>query len=208
VVLVDGDLRNPELADRLPLNPPMRDGAAARGLSTTLVGETTMAEAVIANVPLGNYSVAFLPAGPTPPRPGELWATDRASMLLDELSNAYDYVVIDTPPLGAYNDGAAIAALSEGAILLARIRKTTSTALTRAVQVLKNANVEVLGTVVTFEPGHRRDLKGADGGGAASGSAPDETPKRAIVVHPPEGEGDGQGLVGADAQAKSRHGSS
>ncbi len=133
-MLVDGDLRNPAVADRLPLNGPMREGASTRGLSTVLVGEHTIVESIIRDIAVGHRSIAVLPAGPSAPRPGELWANDRAGRLFDELANSFDYVVVDTPPLDTYTDGAVVAALGDGALLLARIRSTTSAAVHRAVQ--------------------------------------------------------------------------
>jgi receptor protein-tyrosine kinase len=81
-----------------------------------------------------------------------LWATDRATQLLEYLAGAFDYVVVDTPPLGNYADGALVGALGDGAILLARIGGTTTHSLRRAVQVLQSAHVALLGIVVTFEP--------------------------------------------------------
>jgi capsular exopolysaccharide synthesis family protein len=214
VILVDADLRNPELADRLPLNGPMRDGAGARGLSTVLVGENSLVEAVISDVSVGNHSIAFLPAGPDSPRPGELWASERAEKLFDDLASGYDYVVIDTPPLDSYNDAAVVGALSDGALLLARIRKTTTSALRRAVQSLQAANVAVIGTVVTFEPGQQRRLRrdrkdagaasggdrSARGGGESGGSGDGDADTTTI---------DQNGLVGSTGSPRSlrsRHG--
>jgi capsular exopolysaccharide synthesis family protein len=159
VVLVDGDLRNPALNDRLSLDGPDRDRANARGLSTVLVGEHDVFEVLIPAVTVGSHSIAFLPAGPKAPRSGELWASDRAEKLLDELANEYDYAIIDTSPLNAYTDGAIVGALSDGAVVLARIRHTTSSALRRALETLRAANVTQIGAVVTFEPGHRRALR-------------------------------------------------
>jgi capsular exopolysaccharide synthesis family protein len=174
VVLVDGDMRKSALADRLPLSGPMRDGASQRGLSTVLVGETNLVEALIPGVELDGHPVALLPAGPTPARPGEVWGTDRAGRLLDELAHDFDYVIIDTPPLETYSEGAVIGALSDGALLLARMRRTTSSALRRALRTLQSANVALLGTIVTFEPGHRRQVvrdrrSAADKGRAGTG---------------------------------------
>jgi capsular exopolysaccharide synthesis family protein len=159
VVLVDGDLRNPALTDRLSLDAPHRDRAKARGLSTVLVGEHDVFEALIPAVTVGSHTIAFLPAGPKALRPGELWGADRAAKLLAELANEFDYAVIDTSPLNAYTDGAVVGALSDGAVVLARIRHTTSSALRRALQTLRAANVTQIGAVVTFEPGHRRELR-------------------------------------------------
>jgi len=116
-----------------------------------LVGEDEIGTAAISQVSVGDHTITVLPAGPVPPRPGELWATDRATQLLEYVAGAFDYVVVDTPPLGDYTDGAIVGALSDGAIVLARIAGTTDWALRRAVQVLQAAHVAILGTVVTFE---------------------------------------------------------
>ncbi len=159
VVLIDGDLRNPTLTDRLSLDDVTRDNAKARGLSTVLAGEHDIFEVLVPSVTVGSHYIAFLPAGPKAPRAGELWSSDRASKLLDELANEFDYAIIDTSPLNDYTDGAIVGALSDGAVILARIRHTTSSALRRALQTLQAANVTQIGSVVTFERGHRRQLR-------------------------------------------------
>ncbi|MDR3663370.1 MAG: AAA family ATPase [Mycobacterium sp.] len=169
VVLVDGDLRNPAVAARLDLSPAARQGAADRGLSTVLVGENTVAEGLIAEVPVGQHRISLLPAGPTTTRPGELWAGDHAESLFAQLAEQFDYVVVDTPPLGKYNDGAVVAALSDGALLLGRIRRTTSGALTRAVQTLKSANAVLIGSVATDEPAHFKVNIGGAAGAKSTG---------------------------------------
>lgn len=172
VVLVDGDLRNPAVAQRLDLTPAARQGAADRGLSTVLVGENTLAEGLISEVPVGQHRIAVLPAGPVTTRPGELWAGDHTESLFAELSGQFDYVVVDTPALGKYNDGAVAAALSDGALLVGRIRHTTSSALTRAVQTLKSANAVLIGSVATDEPGEFKiHIGGSDGAKSAGTKA-------------------------------------
>lgn len=163
VVLVDGDLRNPAVAERLDLTPAARQGAADRGLSTVLVGENTLAEGLIPEVAVGQHRIAVLPAGPATSRPGELWAGDHVESLFAELSAQFDYVVVDTPPLVKYNDGAVAAALADGALLVGRIRHTTSNALTRAVRTLKSANAVLIGSVATDEPVEFKIQLGGDG---------------------------------------------
>ncbi|MFC3774289.1 polysaccharide biosynthesis tyrosine autokinase [Mycolicibacterium holsaticum] len=151
VVVVDGDLRGAELADRLGLDDQRRARALNRGVSTVIAGEHALAEAVIGEIPVGAHAIALLPAGPTASRPGEMWANDRATAMFEELARNFDYIVVDTPPLERYADGANVAALCDGAVLLARIGSTTSSALRRAIQALQTANVALIGTVATFE---------------------------------------------------------
>jgi receptor protein-tyrosine kinase len=126
--------------------------AERSGVSTVLSGEHRVGEAVVPRVSLGDNTIALLPAGPLPPRPGQLWASDRATAVFGELADIFDYVILDTPPLNDYSDAANIAALGDGAIMLARIRSTKATSLRRALNALKAANVHLIGTVATFEP--------------------------------------------------------
>lgn len=175
VILVDGDLSAPHVANVLPLSNEAGTRAGRSGVSTVLSGEDQLSTSVISNVVLGENSISLLPAGPVPLRPGQLWANDRAKAMFAELERNFDYVIIDTPPLNEYSDGANIASLGDGAILLARIRSTKATALRRALQSLKAANVHLIGTVATFDPvsaGVRRRHgkprgEGTGGGGAA-----------------------------------------
>lgn len=156
VLLVDGDLLNPTLTDALRLTDADRTRAGQRGLGTALAGDHDVAAAVI-DSPGGN-AFALLPAGPSASTRRQLWGDERAPQVIDSLRDAYDYVVIDTPPLTTCSDGAAAAALGDGAIVLARIGHTKTKPLRAALQVLEAANAGLLGTVVTCEPGHRREL--------------------------------------------------
>ncbi len=156
VVLVDGDLLNPSLAQRLHLTDDEHAHAANRGLSTVLSGDHDVAGVLIENV--GNSSWAFLPAGPMAAARGQLWAEDTASSVLDTLRRDFDYVIIDTPPLNTCTDGALAAALGDGAIVLARVGHTKTAALRRALEALQVAHASFIGAVITCEPGHRSEL--------------------------------------------------
>jgi capsular exopolysaccharide synthesis family protein len=213
VVLVDGSLRNAALTERLPMSDRLRKAAAERGLSTALAGEHDVSAALIPAVKAGEHSIAVLPAGPRVSRPGELWATDRAQAVLDRLRQDFDYVVIDTPPIDAYYDAVAVAALSDGAIVLARIRQTTATALRRALQKLSAADVEVIGTVVTFEPvgalAKRRHGRQTSRDDATTGSGTDQATSGRAAADTGAGDGDTQiipavneGLVGSGSPTR------
>ncbi|HTI78643.1 MAG TPA: Wzz/FepE/Etk N-terminal domain-containing protein [Mycobacterium sp.] len=216
VVLVEGDLRNPVLADRLTLDPQSRLGAAERGVSTVLSGEHALPQALIGEVAVGAHAIALLPGGPKPPRPGELWANDRAGALFEDLSRGFDYVIVDTPPLGTYADGANVGALCDGVLLLSRIGRTTSASLRRAIHSLQAANVNIIGPVATFDRvsmlskrQHRKQVEqdaAANGGQRSSddsrggGGSADDT----AVIGSQEGQ-----LVGTGGQRRprARHGS-
>jgi receptor protein-tyrosine kinase len=156
VILVEGDFVNPVLAERLDLTDAERARAVQRGLGTTLAGDHEVSVAVIESP--GGAPFALLPAGPSASTRRRLWGDEAAGRTIEALRAAYDYVVIDTPPLNEATDGAVAAALGDGAILLARIGHTTTKGLRSAIQVLETARAESIGTVVTCEPGHKREL--------------------------------------------------
>ncbi len=218
VVLVEGDLRNPVMADRLGIDDARRITAANQGVSTVLAGEHALPQALIGDIPVGTHSIALLPAGPKPPRPGELWANDQASALFEDLGRGFDYVIVDTPPLGTYADGANIGAMCDGALLLSRVGRTTSSALRRAIQSLQAANVRLIGPVATFDQvgllskrQHRKQVEhdaGAGGGvkrSADEGSAAGSSDETTVIGRPEDGQ-----LVGSGGQRRprARHGSS
>jgi capsular exopolysaccharide synthesis family protein len=189
VVLVDGDLLNPSLAQRLPLADDQRARAAERGLSTVLVGDHGLGEALIDNV--GGDSWAFLPAGPVPSVRRQLWADDSAVGVLDTLRSNFDYVIIDTPALTSCTDGSLAAALGDGAIVLARIAHTKTAALRRALEILRTAHAEVIGAVVTCEPGHRGELsrhhkqvERSHNAGSGESAEPSATTSQAEAMRP------------------------
>jgi capsular exopolysaccharide synthesis family protein len=178
VLLVEGDLLNPTLTDALGLSEADRSRAATRGLGTALAGDHDAAAAVLPAP--GGAPFALLPAGPSASSRRQLWGDENAGRLVEELRAAYDYVVVDTPPLTTCSDGAVVAALGDGAIVLARIGSTKSKALRAALQALDAASATLLGTVVTCEPGHKRELAGR----------PADDATRAIVT-PRDGAADG-----------------
>ncbi len=166
VLLVDGDLVTPTLADRLLSSDPGGRGRPSRGLSTVLLGDDTLDDAVITRV--GGRPFALLPAGPVPTSRGQLWGADRAQQVFADLAVRFDHVVVDTPPLGSCTDGAVAAALGDGAVVLARLGHTRSSALRRGLESLTTAHAEFLGAVVT-NAGRAHDGQSAADGDRSAG---------------------------------------
>ena len=95
VVLVDLDMRKPK-GDKYP------SGDSSKGMSTILIKKNAWKECVVKTT-LENFD--FLPSGPHPPNPSELLLNGEFSELLEDLRKEYDFVVIDTPPVGLVTDG-------------------------------------------------------------------------------------------------------
>jgi len=152
VLLVDGDLVTPSLPDVLELSDAEHARAAEKGLTTLLVGQSTVAESTIR---VGGFRL--LPAGPLPSVRRQLWGDDKVGLVIEDLRAQFDYVIIDTPPLLKYSDGTVPAALGDGAVLLGRIGHTKAAALRKALAILSTAHVELIGVAATGEPVRGKD---------------------------------------------------
>lgn len=96
VVLVDLDMRKSKSNVHLTVEDH------TKGVSTILIGRNKCLECVT-KTPVRNFD--YLPAGPHPPNPAELLLNDAFLSMLEELKQAYDYVLLDTPPVGLVTDG-------------------------------------------------------------------------------------------------------
>ena len=94
-ILIGGDLRKPKLHEDFKLNDK-------KGLSSYLISKSTLSE-IIEKTEVENLNV--IGSGPTPPNPAELLDSIKMRELVFELNKKFDYVIIDTPPIGLVTDG-------------------------------------------------------------------------------------------------------
>ncbi|MEP1890228.1 MAG: polysaccharide biosynthesis tyrosine autokinase [Cyclobacteriaceae bacterium] len=95
VCVVDMDMRKPKV------HLAFGDGPSSDGVSTCLISKSKL-EDCIKNTPIKNLD--YLPAGPNPPNPSELIMTQTYKDMLKALSERYDIVILDTPPVGLVTD--------------------------------------------------------------------------------------------------------
>ena len=108
-VLVDADLRKSVL---IGTTKPNRKNIL--GLTHALVGQNTL-EDVLNETDIPNFYVIY--AGPVPPNPSELLGGEIFSNMIRVLRENFDYVIIDSPPLGSVIDSAVIMEKADGVIL-------------------------------------------------------------------------------------------
>jgi capsular exopolysaccharide synthesis family protein len=139
VVLVGGDLRRPHMEEVLdvPLTP---------GLTAVLIGDVTLPQAIQTADGVPNLSV--LPAGYPPPNPSELLSGERARRLIDVLGQTYDVVVIDCPPVLPVTDSLVLARMADTTLLVTSAGRTSKRSLTRAVELLRQVDAPLAGTVL------------------------------------------------------------
>ena len=101
---------------------------------------------LIENTAIPNLYV--LTAGQIPPNPAELIGSPLMKKCLSALSQRFDHVLVDTPPLLAVTDGSILANLVDGVILVIRGGDTTKEAIMRSKQLLTYAHARIIGTML------------------------------------------------------------
>ncbi|MFF1571163.1 polysaccharide biosynthesis tyrosine autokinase [Leifsonia sp. NPDC058292] len=148
VALVDGDLRLPKIAELMGV-----EGAA--GLTDVLIGRAGLSDVLQR---WGQGHLYVLPAGRIPPNPSELLGSSAMTTTLDSLTAAFDWVIVDSPPLLAVTDAAVISASTGGAILVAASGVTKKSELAAAVRSLGQVGSRLAGIAMTMMPPGRGGL--------------------------------------------------
>ena len=147
-ILVDADLRRPQVCARLGL-------AAKAGLGAVLAGERALAD-VMLDYPLdspGAGRVTVLPAGPPPPNPAALLASEPMRRIVQELEAQADLVILDSVAALAVSDALPLLRSVSGCVVIARMNRSSRAAIRRLQKMLGSAQGTVLGVVVTGSGG-------------------------------------------------------
>lgn len=140
VILIDCDMRKPMLHKYL-----RAQRFRTRGLSTVLSGISTLEDSVAT---FSDLQFNLMTAGPIPPNPTELLASEEMEHLLDLLAKQYDYVICDTPPVSVVTDAAILSQYNAGVILVVRQKYATFKQAKKAKQNLENVHADILGCVL------------------------------------------------------------
>ena len=138
VLLIDGDMRRPSLS-RLLIEK------ATPGLSNVLAGFSNLNEAIRRNI-RPNLDVLF--SGEIPPNPLELLGSAGMKNIIDTMSEHYDYILVDTPPVSIVSDACEVANITDGVLFLVRQNETEKEAVIRGVKQLELSNSRLLGFVL------------------------------------------------------------
>ena len=151
VLLIELDLRNPRLTQRLDIQ-------SGPGVADVLIGTIQMEEAT-RSVDLSASSPAHggagrtfdvLPAGAVlPPNPGELIESHAMEAVLEQARSTYDLVVIDTPPLTCVSDAFPLLTKVDGVVIVGRVEHSRRDAAERLHQILANSGARLLGVIAT-----------------------------------------------------------
>ena len=139
VLFIDADIRKSRLSQALGI----RDGLL--GLSHYLAGRNELRDCIYAT---NINSLFFIPTGVFPSIPTELLGNQRFEDLLTELKPRFDYIIIDSPPIGSVIDAAVIAKRCDASILVVSSNRNSRRLEQRAIEQLRLANPNILGVVL------------------------------------------------------------
>lgn len=138
VLLIDCDLRKPTAHHTFHLSSNV-------GLSTILVGRISFERAL---QPSDVERLTILAAGPIPPNPAELIASEQMAALLEVIRTQYDMIILDSPPMMQVADARLLANISDGTILVIGCENSDRQLVLKAKEQLERTGARMLGLVL------------------------------------------------------------
>ncbi|MCD8326348.1 MAG: CpsD/CapB family tyrosine-protein kinase [Lachnospiraceae bacterium] len=140
VLYIEADLRLPVLAERIGMSP-------SPGLSNYLAGMCGINDAFRkSNIHNKLYVVT---AGDIPPNPSELLASSKMASTITALSERFDYIIMDLPPVNVVSDALIVSKMVDGVVVVVRKNYCRKRTLSEAIRRLKYLDARILGIVVT-----------------------------------------------------------
>ncbi len=138
-LLIDADLRK-------PTTHALVRGRKAPGLSDILVGKAKASQAIQQN--LQGTHLSYLAAGTHVPSPADLLTNRTMRGLLDGLRKFYDWIVIDTPPVGAVSEPLILAPLTDGVVVVTGAEMVPRKAVLHTLERIHDTGARILGVVL------------------------------------------------------------
>ncbi len=137
VIIIDGDLRKPSVHKQFRISGSV-------GLTELLIGEEAL-EKIKHKI---NPYLDAIASGHIPPNPAELLASEEMEKLINKLREEYDYVIIDTNPIGLVADAQILSSKVDGVILVARYEKTKKENLLSCKKMIDQVGGNTIGVVL------------------------------------------------------------
>ncbi len=139
VVLIDADLRRPQISRSLGIRPELR------GLVDILTGQCSIKDASVSDA---LQRVTVIPSGSIPPNPAELLGSYEMARLIDLLARDFDYVLIDSPPILPVTDSVILSRYVDGSVLVVKGGSTPKRVVQDARNRLASVGARILGIVL------------------------------------------------------------
>jgi receptor protein-tyrosine kinase len=145
-LIIDCDFRKPVMHKIFGLDN-------SRGITDVLLREQSLQ--MTYQEPLPSVDLKVLSVGPIPPDPAELVSSRRLSELLASVREQFDYVLIDSSPMGLVSDPTILATQADGVLLTLDAQRTRKGDVRQAVRSLGAVGANVLGTVMNNAKGSK-----------------------------------------------------
>lgn len=139
VLFIDCDLRKSVIVGKYKISK------ATNGMTHYLTGMNSMDD-VIYSTTIDNFYMAL--SGPVPPNPAELLASQKFTDMIRTARKIYDYVIIDTPPLGSVVDASIIAKKCDGVALVVSANAISYKFASGIVEQIKSTGARFLGVIL------------------------------------------------------------
>ena len=151
VLIIDCDLRRPRVQSVLEI-------PVSKGITNYLNFECEISD-IIYNSKMDNLDAIC--CGTIPPNPSELLASDNMKDLVKELSNKYDYIIFDTPPIGVVIDALPIIKQTDGVVVVVRDNVTDIADYKKTIEILERSEANIIGAIFNdVEPVGKRKYGG------------------------------------------------
>ena len=138
-LLVDGDLRRPSVHKAF-------EQSSQIGLSAYLVERVQNVDDIIRSTEVPNLDICC--CGAVPGNPSELISSRRMLQFLEEVSNRYDRVILDCPPVSAVADPLVLGAMADGILFVTKFNKIRREHASRSIQRIQEAGIHIVGIVL------------------------------------------------------------
>lgn len=147
VLLIDCDLRNASIHKMFKINN-------IYGL-TDILAKDREVDKCIQKTELENLYV--LTAGATPPNPAEILSSEKMKNLIEDLKNIYDYIFIDTPPIGLVTDAGVLSSFIDGVVLVVKSESVEKKYLEETKKKLDAVDARILGAILNSYKSEQKD---------------------------------------------------
>ena len=138
VLILDGDLRNPGVHKIFEVSNDC-------GLTDVLLENKTFEECVYCT---DTKNLHVLTCGAIPPNPSEMLASNKMTEFVNSLKDRYDYIFIDTPPIGVVTDAGIVSTYSDGCVFVVGAKEVEIEMVKISIERLDKVGANILGSIL------------------------------------------------------------
>lgn len=142
VLLIDADMRRPTVHGHFGME---RDGGLTNYMMNAEGGDSWRH---FLKRPANIETLDVLTCGPLPPKPVELFGSERFADMIAQVKRCYDWVVIDSPPVASLADSLVLGSLVEMTIFVIKHKQNDRVLVRRSAEALRKVNTNIIGAVL------------------------------------------------------------